>query len=123
MNDMDEWIRTDIEGRLQRHGIRNGDDLNQAQRMTFASTAEEVLQNACDIRMPVLLPLDFAIHVNEVVKKALIKARLPEETVLEPIMIESGSPEAQTDSSGEGLFSWVIGSQLMWQQVDRQIDE
>lgn len=124
MYDIDDWLRADFARRLQKHGIERSDQLNRAQRMTYASTVEDVLKITHDIRMPILLPLDFAIYANDLVNKALVSAGLPETRVLDPVV---GGVELFRDSKNandrEGLFMWTIGSHLMWQQLDRRIDE
>ncbi|KAJ7175593.1 hypothetical protein C8R46DRAFT_1030632 [Mycena filopes] len=67
MNDVDEWIRADSEGYLRQHGIACGDQLNHAQRMTFASTVKDLLAEESDIRLAVLLPTNFATYANELI--------------------------------------------------------
>ncbi|KAJ7165318.1 hypothetical protein C8R46DRAFT_901036 [Mycena filopes] len=120
--DIDRWINTDVEERLLRYGIKNGDDLNQAQRLTFASTAKEVLEDKNDVRMPILLPVNFAVYANELVAEVLAHAGLRDEKLLKSLSKDM-APQKESTTEEEGLFIWTIGSQLMWQRLDRRIDE
>ncbi|KAJ7482924.1 hypothetical protein B0H11DRAFT_1915004 [Mycena galericulata] len=120
VNDIDSWISTDHTGRLQQHGIKCGDQLNRAQRMTFASTVQDLLGQKNDVRLPVLLPLDFAMYANDLIKEALLSAGLPETRALEPV---EGVDLSESTNDREGLFMWTIGCHLMWQHLDRRIDE
>ncbi|KAJ6601494.1 hypothetical protein B0H10DRAFT_2230605 [Mycena sp. CBHHK59/15] len=72
--------------------------------------------------MPVLLPCDFAIYANGLVKQALIDAGLQETNALDPA-IPACSHSRRSSQETEGLYMWTITSHLMWQQVDRRIDE
>lgn len=122
LEDIDEWLATDREARLSRHGVAGGDQLNGAQTVISASNVKDLLSSRSDIRMPILLPVDFAIYANELVNKALEDAELLRMDVLEPLgdALDFSSANAHRR---EGLFWWRIGSQLMWQNVDRRIDE
>ncbi|KAJ7148273.1 hypothetical protein C8R46DRAFT_1044821 [Mycena filopes] len=116
IDDVDEWIRKESPSQLHRLGIKCSDDLSRAQRMTFASTAKDLLADKNDIRLLVLLPVDFAIYANELVAECMVGAGLDEAYVLEPF--SSGN-----STELDGLFWWTIGGHLMWQQFDRRIDE
>ncbi|KAJ7148260.1 hypothetical protein C8R46DRAFT_917089 [Mycena filopes] len=123
IGDIDEWLAVDFEARLQLHGVVGGDALIGAQRLTSASNAKDLLRDDNDVRMPILLPVDFAVYVNELVGKAQTDISLPAATVLEPV-VETFDLSLKNDAGQrEGLFWWTIGSQLMWQQLDRRIDE
>ncbi|KAK6985090.1 hypothetical protein R3P38DRAFT_2574948, partial [Favolaschia claudopus] len=119
-HDIDQWIKTDTEQRLQRLGIENGDKLSSAQRMTFASTAGDIIQRSCDIRVPVILPISFAVFANQVVKdfSTVSGIGIPGNPLLECL---SCGPDHH-DGSVEGLFLWTIGCELMWQKSHRAID-
>ncbi|KAJ7482915.1 hypothetical protein B0H11DRAFT_1914995 [Mycena galericulata] len=117
MEDIDLWYHADFGRRLQRYGIICSDQLNNAQRTTSASNAKDLQKQANDIRMPLILPCDFAEYANEVVSKAQFSLGLQALRILEPVV------STETGSNREGLFMWNIGSQLMWQHLDRQIDE
>ncbi|KAJ6578136.1 hypothetical protein B0H19DRAFT_1062673 [Mycena capillaripes] len=93
--------------------IRGWDELDEVQRMTVASRMEILLDGAHDIKIPVLLPRDFAAHAN-----TLVSRLQPETPILKP-----ATSEGPTVDQKEGLFIWTITSKLMWQQQDRRIDE
>ena len=122
MEDVDEWLAHDFQGRLLQHGVECGDELNSAQRVTSASNLRDLLCQENDIRMLILLPVDFAIYANELVNKAMTEAGLEQTRVLEPAVQGVDFP-IDPDARREGLFSWIIGRQVMWQQIDRRIDE
>lgn len=87
--------------------------------MTYASNLEDLLDSAHNIRLPVLLPSDFAAYVNGVVNESQVASQLPAAPVLE--LAVPGQTEILDVT--EGLYLWTIGSPLMWQQLDRRIDE
>jgi hypothetical protein len=123
IEDIDEWRAGDFERRLQRHGITCGDQLNGAQRMTSASNVKDLLCRENDVRMPILLPIDFALYANELIRKVLVDAGVKEINLLEPAVHEFKLPAKSDATRQEGLFLWSIGHQFMWQQFDRRIDE
>lgn len=108
--DVRKWLQTDTTGRMRGHSVKHGDELDDAQRITYASRMDALLDSAHDIKIPVLLPPDFAAYANKVVSQMPGRAHL---LILEPAV----------PSSQEGLFFWTIPSDLMWQQEDRRIDE
>ncbi|KAJ7730554.1 hypothetical protein B0H16DRAFT_1733713 [Mycena metata] len=120
MEDVDEWRLNDFRGRLRQHGVLCNDQLNRAQRMTSASNVKDILGTEKDIRMLVLLPVDFAIYANALVNEAQADAGSEERRLLEPVV--NGMADIPTTQQ-EGLFLWTIGPQLMWQHMDRRIDE
>lgn len=75
--------------------------------------------------MPVILPLNFAAFANDLVSEAQVAAGLTVENILTPanetVTALYASPESQ--NAKLGLFIWRIGKDLMWQQLDRRIDE
>ncbi|KAJ7031761.1 hypothetical protein C8F04DRAFT_1185686 [Mycena alexandri] len=117
--DVSKWLETDgILLRLRGYGVRHGDELDDAQRITFASRLDGVLDSAANIRLPLLLPLDFVDYANTMVKQM---PGLGDVTILIPVV---SSIQAQSSGhAGEGLFFWIIPSALMWQQDTRHIDE
>ncbi|KAJ7464964.1 hypothetical protein B0H11DRAFT_2240393 [Mycena galericulata] len=115
--EIERWSRTDTTQRLQHHGVEHDDELDDAQRITCDSKMEVLLESSHDIKIPVLLPCEFAAYANEVVKQMSGGAYLP---ILKPAVLGVARP-AQSDQ--EGLFIWSISSDLMWQQEDRRIDE
>ncbi|KAJ7721707.1 hypothetical protein B0H16DRAFT_1473763 [Mycena metata] len=120
MEDVDEWRLNDFRGRLRQHGVLCNDQLNRAQRMTSASNVKDILGTEKDIRMLVLLPVDFAIYANALVNEAQADAGSEERRLLEPVV--NGMADIPTTQQ-EGLFLWTIGPQLLWQHMDRRIDD
>ncbi|KAJ7138503.1 hypothetical protein C8R43DRAFT_1019340 [Mycena crocata] len=122
-----DWFETDYHHRLEPHGIMDsrgsyGDHLTVFRRMTCGPTVESILARTQDIMMQVLLPCAFAVYANDLVSRAQASAGLPEEQLLVPVVSKCNflqEPGPQTD----GLFYWRIGKELMWQQLDRRIDE
>ncbi|KAJ7429213.1 hypothetical protein B0H11DRAFT_1769303, partial [Mycena galericulata] len=110
--EIQNWLQTDTTQRLERHGVTHGDELEDAQRTTSASRLDHLLDSAHDIKIPLLLPCDFATYANEVVNQML---RRP--------ILEVAVPDVHPEPSDQGLFIWRIAHDLMWQQEDRKIDE
>ncbi|KAJ7175590.1 hypothetical protein C8R46DRAFT_891456 [Mycena filopes] len=123
LEDIDEWMGSDLESRLQRHGLRSGDELLPAQRMTSASNMKEMLSSQNDLRMPLLLPINFVAYANQLVNKAQTDSGLKETKFLEAVVPRLDIVSANDMADPEGLFWWSIGSDLMWQKQDRRIDE
>ncbi|KAJ6573300.1 hypothetical protein B0H10DRAFT_1964120 [Mycena sp. CBHHK59/15] len=121
MKEVNRWVAID-RLRLEGHGFVCGDELDGAQRITCAHNLDILLESAHEIRMPVLLPCDFAIYANGLIKQALIDAGLQETNALDPA-IPACSHSRRSSQETEGLYMWTITSHLMWQQVDRRIDE
>lgn len=116
------WVDTDMYGRLSRHGVTSIRQLKGIQRTVCAPTVEALLDEDGDICMQVLLPCEFAIYANDVVRKAQARAGLCETTFLVPLLNGVEYPEAPQPLA-DGLFLWRIGPELMWQQLDRSVDE
>jgi hypothetical protein len=70
----------------------------------------------------VLLPCNFAVYANDLVSQAQAAAGLKERKILEP-PIPAYNFMGQSGDEKEGLFIWRITPDLMWQQLDRRIDE
>ncbi|KAJ7150936.1 hypothetical protein C8R43DRAFT_924514 [Mycena crocata] len=122
-NEIWNWCETDLHDRLWWHGVESGEDLMDVfQRMTCAPTVDDLLSKKNDIMMQVLLPCEFAVYANDLVSRAQASAGLREMKLLMPAIRQFnflGNSEPQAD----GLFFWRIGKDLMWQQLDRRIDE
>ncbi|KAJ7718695.1 hypothetical protein DFH07DRAFT_973202 [Mycena maculata] len=114
------WVVTDFNRRLVAHGVADEENLdsgeyelwNTFRRTTCAPTVDAVLSKKKDIMLQVLLPCE----------RAQARAGLRETKLLVPVEYGFnflGSPEPQTD----GLFFWRIPAELMWQQLDRSVDE
>ncbi|KAJ7131939.1 hypothetical protein C8R46DRAFT_1015571 [Mycena filopes] len=123
------WLREDsgdahiIVGRLEAHGVRFGYEICDAvRRMAGAPTLELLLHPQHDICLPVLLPCSFAVYANDLISRAQADAGLQETKLLEPAVPQRNYFSAPGDER-EGLFIWRITPELMWQQVDRRIDE
>lgn len=118
-----EWL---TEGFLEDHDLEeDGDEFKAAMRLTYGTTATAVLNSAHDVVLPVLLPCNFAAFANKLVSDAQAGAGLKVSKILKPAAKSHKhlvvNPES--DDTTEGLFLWRIGRDLMWQQLDRRIDE
>ncbi|KAJ7669362.1 hypothetical protein DFH06DRAFT_1180734 [Mycena polygramma] len=119
------WTETDFDQRLLWHGVSvssSDDGLDAYQRMTCAPTVDAVLSKKNDIMLQVLLPCNFAVYANDLVSRAQDQAGLPETKLLMPAVrgfnfLWNPNPRA------DGLFFWRIGKDLMWQKLDRRVDE
>ncbi|KAJ7623036.1 hypothetical protein DFH06DRAFT_1104714 [Mycena polygramma] len=111
-----EWLTDDF---MEDH------DLEAAKRITYGNTVAAILNRAHDVVMPVLLPCNFAAFANKLVGEAQAAAGLKVSKILTPTVKAHKhlvvSPES-TDAT-EGIFLWRIGRELMWQQLNRKIDE
>ncbi|KAJ7098262.1 hypothetical protein C8R44DRAFT_357130 [Mycena epipterygia] len=121
VEEISDWIHTDFDGRLLPHGVEEG-GLLAFHRMTYAPTVDALLSKNKDIVMQVLLPCEFAVYANNVVSKAQARAGLPETTLLTPA-VPGFDFVGASDPKTDGLFFWHIGKELMWQQLDRRVDE
>src|ERR1700761_4773285 len=121
--EVERWISADIAGRLRRHGVTTYAEISDAiQRISCAPSLEILLNPGFDIYLPVLLPCDFAVFANDLVSQAQAAAGLKETKLLEPA-IRGLNPLGTAGKDKEGLFLWRVGRDLMWQQLDRRIDE
>lgn len=120
--DVSRWLQADsrLRLRLRHHGVIHGDELNDAKRTTFASRLGGLLDSAQDIKLPILLPLDFADYANAIVKQM---PGMGDITILIPTCTPVAAPAPRSSYPEEGLFFWIIPSTLMWQQDNRRIDE
>ncbi|KAJ7110779.1 hypothetical protein C8R43DRAFT_1243019 [Mycena crocata] len=119
-----DWL--DEESFLEEHGLKEGGkELKDAVRLTYGPSAAAVLDRKHDITLPVLLPCDFAAFANKLVSEAQAVAGLKVEKILMPAIKKHKHLIVEPDSGDakEGIFLWRIGSELMWQQLDRRIDE
>ncbi|KAJ7178464.1 hypothetical protein C8R43DRAFT_871692 [Mycena crocata] len=117
LREVKNWTQSDSTGRLRFHGVQHGDELEDAQRVTFSSRMDVLLDSSHSIKIPLFLPCAFAAYANSVVnvlqlKKAMLTPAVPDYD------FTSYAGEEQ-----EGLYMWNIGPELMWQQQDRRIDE
>ncbi|KAJ7735102.1 hypothetical protein DFH07DRAFT_893615 [Mycena maculata] len=117
-----DWVDTDYDGRLTRHGVDDSGDLPAFQRTVCASTVDALLGKKMDIVMQVLLPCTFAVYANDMVAQAQARAGLRETKLLAPV-VRGFDFLGSTDPQADGLFFWRIGAEMMWQQSDRSIDE
>lgn len=109
--------------RLVRHGVVGGYELSDSvQRISFAPTLELLLQPEHDLRLLVVLPCNFAVYANDLIGQAQASAGLKERKILEPA-ISGYNFLGTTGDEKEGLFIWCVGPDIMWQKLDRRIDE
>jgi hypothetical protein len=102
--------------------VTSSRQLKGIQRTARAPIVEALPGEGEDICMQVLLPCEFAIYANDVVRKAQAQAGLRGTTPLVPLLNGVEYPEAPKPLA-DGLFLWRIGPDLMWQQLDRSVDE
>ncbi|KAJ7698595.1 hypothetical protein B0H17DRAFT_1328498 [Mycena rosella] len=120
-DELRNWADTDFHRRLDRLGAIEG-----FQRTASAASVDALLAEAQDIRMQVLLPCAFAAYANDVVRAAQARAGLRETALLVPTVRGRGTFDlagAAADPQADGLFLWRVGAELMWQQLDRAVDE
>ncbi|KAJ7669357.1 hypothetical protein DFH06DRAFT_981623, partial [Mycena polygramma] len=109
---------------LLQHGVTSSAQISDAvQRIACAPTLEILLHSGFDISLPVILPCDFAVYANDLVSQAQAAAGLKETKLLEPAVRGFFNPLGSRGQDKEGLFFWRVGRELMWQQLDRRIDE
>jgi len=97
--------------------------LRTMKRVSFASEVEGVLIETGDIALPVLLPADFALHVNTLVEEAQRDAGFDPKDILTPLNTSLTMSDLDYADATLRLFVWSIPASLMWQQMDRRIDE
>ena len=88
-------------------------------RVSFASGVEGVLIETGYIALPVLLPADFALCANTLVEEAQRDAGF----ILAPLNTSLTMSDLDHADDTLRLFVWSIPASLMWQQMDRRIDE
>ncbi|KAK7055846.1 hypothetical protein R3P38DRAFT_3565744 [Favolaschia claudopus] len=118
------WILSDPE-RLERHGVHSLDGFEIAdavQRLSGAPTIELLLHPQYDLRLPVILPCNFVLYANELVAQAQALAGLHPCKILEPA-VPDRELVGRSDEEQEGLFVWRITPEMMWQRLDRRVDE
>ncbi|KAJ7815281.1 hypothetical protein B0H14DRAFT_1410689 [Mycena olivaceomarginata] len=148
--EISDWVLTDREGRLVPHGVEeciDGGELEKYQRTMCAPTVNDLFSDKKtprpsnlipkyrrpgtgneeedlmekDLILQVLLPCKFAVYANDVVSRAQAQVGLPQTQLLTPVTSDF-NPLKDTERA-EGLFIWRIGKELMWQQLDRGVDE
>ncbi|KAJ7322953.1 hypothetical protein DFH08DRAFT_969591 [Mycena albidolilacea] len=125
-----EWIQSDDYGCLSPHGVvrdeyrlpndgRPYDELEEYQRVTCAPTVDAVLSPDKDLVLQALLPREFAAYASRIVGNARAQQAgvVPQREALAPAV-----PHVRPNSV-VGLYYWRIGKELMWQQLDRRVDE
>ncbi|KAJ7255346.1 hypothetical protein C8J57DRAFT_1518279 [Mycena rebaudengoi] len=119
-NEMAVWFENGF-GRLRKHGVKEGSELD-TRSMTCASTLKLLMNSKHDIVLPVLLPCDFAVYTNDLVAQVQHVHGLEEKNILMRAVKGYQFPD-HPEKDKEGLFKWRIRSELMWQQLDRRVDE
>jgi hypothetical protein len=147
VNEVSQWISTDIHSRLEPFGLddryKGTNELAKYRRTVCAPTVVALLGGADhtskrkkrrvdetdtegskknDLMLQVLLPCEFATYANALVARAQVQAGLAQTPLLIPVVSDSDS-EDPDDEEPEMLYFWRIGKDLMWQQLDRRIDE
>ncbi|KAF7350618.1 hypothetical protein MSAN_01621900 [Mycena sanguinolenta] len=113
------------------HGIGKKDGINLAEifadaaRLTCAQDMKTILSAKSDIVMPVVVPRNLAAYINHLVGEAQKAAKLKVQPILTPAVKDAEHIVVPLDSadSADGLYMWRIGKDIMWQQLDRRIDE
>ncbi|KAF7350627.1 hypothetical protein MSAN_01622900 [Mycena sanguinolenta] len=113
------------------HGIGEDDDIDldkifaDAARLTCSQDTKTILSRNSDIVMPVVVPRNLAAYVNHLVGEAQKAAKLKVKPILTPAVKDDEDIVVPLDSkdSADGLYMWRIDKDLMWQQLDRRIDE
>ncbi|KAF7362639.1 hypothetical protein MVEN_00613000 [Mycena venus] len=122
-----DWIRYPYdEDFFDTHGLDGeGNEFKSAARLTYATSIETILDRGHDIVMPVLVPRNLAAYINHLVGEAQQAAGLEVQNILTPAVKRNKDLIVAPDStdSEDGLYMWRIGNEMMWQQLDRKIDE
>ncbi|KAJ6469457.1 hypothetical protein C8R45DRAFT_1167129 [Mycena sanguinolenta] len=116
------WQASDIFGRLDPYSDFCEElEFNQSRyrRIVSTPTVDALLSRKNDLMLQVFLPPKFADYASNLVRQAQVQAGLPQTQLLIPIERDSDTEVTRK----EGLFFWRIGKDLMWQQIDRHIDE
>lgn len=127
--EISQWLATDYDNRLAPHNLRTTRTydrptgaLDTYRRMTCALTLDALLNQDKDLMLQVLIPCEFAVYANDLVAAAQTRAGLPQTPFLTPVVPGFDFPR-KPDPRADGLFFWRIGRELMWQQLDRRVDE
>ncbi|KAJ6505774.1 hypothetical protein C8R47DRAFT_1315955 [Mycena vitilis] len=123
MRQIVEWL---TESFMEDHDLEeDGDEFKAAKRITHGTTVAAILNRAHDVVMPVLLPCNFAAFANKLVGEAQAAAGLKVSKILTPAVKAHKHLVVSSESTDttEGIFLWRIGRELMWQQLNRKIDE
>ncbi|KAJ7447582.1 hypothetical protein B0H11DRAFT_2082665 [Mycena galericulata] len=122
-----EWIaRSFMDDFLETHGLEeDGAVFKSAARLTYGTSVEKVLDPAHDIIIPLVLPRNLAAFVNHLVGEAQQAVGIKIQKILTPTVKGHKHLVVDHDSAdaADGLYMWRIGKELMWQQLDRRIDE
>lgn len=105
---------------------KDGPQFKSALRISYASTIKAILAKPKDIILPVFLPSDFAAFANDTVRAAMKEHGIAVYTILtpaSPLDVKQIVVAADSGSDVHGLFLWRIDKHVMWQQLDRRIDE
>ena len=113
----------------------NGDHREETQairRLSLSSSTRLIHEPSNDVVLGLELPHPFAVYVNDLVKTTLKEKGLwtgDRDPVLSRIRCMPFRDELVTERSilnaeaRIGFYLWRIDSVLMWQQLDRRIDE
>jgi hypothetical protein len=92
----------------------------QPTRIAHADSVVSALDPSNDMTIPVWLPAPFAQYANDLIQKSLQAVGLADATRL-PTLIAATLPPLE--GSDLRLHFWRIDSVIMWQQLNRRIDE
>ncbi|KAJ7346170.1 hypothetical protein DFH08DRAFT_1081059 [Mycena albidolilacea] len=124
----DPYWNGDSESFREEHGLEDEDDeevFKHAARLTHATSIDKILDRRHDIVLPVVVPRNLAAYINRLVGAAQQAAGLHVQHLLTPAVKDAKHlvvPPSSADSR-DGLYMWRIGKEIMWQQLDRRIDE
>jgi len=88
--------------------------------MVYGETLDDVFAKSNEVFIPVFLPEEVITYCNDLIEAALKENNLPVETPL-TIATKPDSRE-NADIPGEYVY-WNVSTVIMWQQIDRRIDE
>ncbi|KAJ7885507.1 hypothetical protein B0H14DRAFT_2563838 [Mycena olivaceomarginata] len=128
-----EWLpdphwNGDSESFREEHGLEDEDDeelFKHAARLTHATSIDKILDRRHDIVLPVVVPRNLAAYINSLVGAAQQAAGLHVQHLLTPAVKDAKHLVVSPSSadSRDGVYMWRIGKEIMWQQLDRRIDE
>ncbi|KAJ6605404.1 hypothetical protein DFH09DRAFT_1067677 [Mycena vulgaris] len=120
-----DWLEADRNFPELHNISEDCEEFTSAARVTHGPTVAKVMDRGHDIVMAVLLPANFAAFANRLVTEAQAATGLRVEMILKPAVTSQKHLIVDPESSDktQGIFLWRIGRELMWQQLDRKIDE
>ncbi|KAJ7065687.1 hypothetical protein C8F01DRAFT_751051 [Mycena amicta] len=101
------------------------DFMKPLSRITYGNSPADVLRPEKDLQLGILVPFNFAMFANRFVEDALANTEggVPPVRILNPVSKEARTIAEDSDSASLCFFVWRLPAALLWQQVDRRIDE